>query len=340
MLTISAWLADLATNLLVSLIVFAIGFLIGKRRERALLAGRNLEQYDFYPFTVDQDGFPAFSLPHFERAVRHFLRHRDALAVAQLIVLGEQNGVRNQLDPKALADYERLYARNHGQRVMQDSSEYLENYRRIVRLLGATFRDMGIEVLLHDLVNPSRSITCIAGGEVTGRIEGMGTTSLVIDLKRRLALNQDKLNYGLQIGARNFKCTTIPTGARSLRRRRRGLHEHRHQLRPRPRAGLAGEHPRVPRALLLGRHAAGGEHPQPARIRKGPGRQAPLARLGRAAGRSLTLREENRADTDSPQAGAPAATGPSAGARTRCASSRNRFRGRSRAAGGDRVQWR
>jgi predicted transcriptional regulator YheO len=69
---------------------------------------------------------------------------------------------------------------------------------------------MGIEVLLHDLVNPARSITCIAGGEVTGRAEGMGTTSLVIDLKRRRLLNQDKLNYGLAIGARQFKCTTIP----------------------------------------------------------------------------------------------------------------------------------
>jgi predicted transcriptional regulator YheO len=69
---------------------------------------------------------------------------------------------------------------------------------------------MGIEILLHDLVNPSRSITCIAGGEVTGRSEGMGTTSLVIDLKRRRVLNQDKLNYELTIGARRFKCTTIP----------------------------------------------------------------------------------------------------------------------------------
>jgi predicted transcriptional regulator YheO len=69
---------------------------------------------------------------------------------------------------------------------------------------------MGIEILLHDLVNPSRSITCIVSGEVTGRSEGMGTTKLVIDLKRRRHLNQDKLNYGLEIGARRFKCTTIP----------------------------------------------------------------------------------------------------------------------------------
>jgi predicted transcriptional regulator YheO len=93
---------------------------------------------------------------------------------------------------------------------MADSSEYLENYRRIVRLFGATFREMGIEILLHDLINPSHSITSIYGGEVTGRTEGMGTTKLVIDLKRRRHLNQDKLNYGLEIGARRFKCTTVP----------------------------------------------------------------------------------------------------------------------------------
>lgn len=42
---------------------------------------------------------------------------------------------------------------------------------------------MGIEILLHDLV---------------------------MDLKRRRALNLDKLSYGLEIGARRFKCTTVP----------------------------------------------------------------------------------------------------------------------------------
>ena len=204
------WLSDLLTSLVVSLVTFAIGYAIGKHRERRLLRGRNLEQYDSYPFAIDEHGFPAFSLPLFERAVRELLARTDETAAAQLIVIGEQNSVRYQLGPDALAEYEKLYARHRGSLILQDSSEYLENYRRIVRLLGKTFRDMGIEVLLHDLVNPSRSITCIAGGEVTGRVEGMGTTNLVIDLKRRRLLNQDKLNYGLEIGARRFKCTTIP----------------------------------------------------------------------------------------------------------------------------------
>lgn len=38
----------------------------------------------------------------------------------------------------------------------------------------------------------------------------MGTTTLLVDLKKRRALNEDKLNYELNLGARRFKCTTIP----------------------------------------------------------------------------------------------------------------------------------
>ena len=37
-----------------------------------------------------------------------------------------------------------------------------------------------------------------------------GTTNLLIDLKKRQLQHEDKLNYELNIGARKFKCTTIP----------------------------------------------------------------------------------------------------------------------------------
>ncbi len=43
----SPWLQDFASNLLVSLVVFAVGFVIGKWRGRRQARGRNLEQYDF-----------------------------------------------------------------------------------------------------------------------------------------------------------------------------------------------------------------------------------------------------------------------------------------------------
>lgn len=206
----SSWVQDLTVNLAVSLVLFGGGFLIGKWRGRRQRLGRNLEQYDFYPFVVDPRGFPQFSLELFERGVNHLLEHADTQAAGQMIIIGEQNGVRYLLQPEALASYEKFHQRYQGNQLLRDSSDYLDNYRRMVRLFGNTFRGMGIEILLHDLVNPSRSITCIAGGEVTGRTEGMGTTQLVMDLKRRRLLNQDKLNYGLEIGARRFKCTTVP----------------------------------------------------------------------------------------------------------------------------------
>jgi predicted transcriptional regulator YheO len=69
---------------------------------------------------------------------------------------------------------------------------------------------MGIEILLHNLMNPSRSVVEIENGEVTGRKAGVGTTVLVLDLKKRKAQNEDKLNYELNIGSRRFKCTTVP----------------------------------------------------------------------------------------------------------------------------------
>lgn len=205
-----SWIQELAVNLAASLVLFGGGFLIGKWRGRRQRMGRNLEQYDFYPFVVDEHGFPQFSPGLFERGVKHLLENVDAQAAGQMIIIGEQNGVRYQLQPEALTAYEKLHQRYGGKQLLQDSSDFLENYRRVVRLFGNTFRGMGIEILLHDLVNPAHSITCIAGGEVTGRTEGMGTTQLVMDLKRRRMLHQDKLNYGLEIGARRFKCTTVP----------------------------------------------------------------------------------------------------------------------------------
>lgn len=201
---------NLVAGLLGSAIVFAGGFLLGRYREQRRARGRNLEEYDFYPFVVDRDNFPQFDPASFRRGVQQLLKSADRTAASQLIFIGEQNEVRHQLDHEARAEYERLYERYGGDQIAQDNDRFLENYKRIVHLVGRTFPDMGIEILLHNLANPAKSICAIEGGVVTGRVTEMGTTSLVIDLKRRRLLNQDKLNYELNIGARRFKCTTIP----------------------------------------------------------------------------------------------------------------------------------
>ena len=51
---------------------------------------------------------------------------------------------------------------------------------------------------------------------ITGRKIESGATNLVHDLKTRKMQSQDKLNYELNIGARKFKCTTIPIFRKEL----------------------------------------------------------------------------------------------------------------------------
>jgi predicted transcriptional regulator YheO len=78
-----------------------------------------------------------------------------------------------------------------------------------VRLIGKSFPNTGIEILLHNLADPAHSLITLENN-VTGRHLRDGTTNLLIDLKRRQLLNEDKLNSELNIGARKFKRTTIP----------------------------------------------------------------------------------------------------------------------------------
>ena len=126
-----------------------------------------------------------------------------------MIFIGEQNNVRAQLEPSEQKVYARLFDKYEGKKIADDTTEYLENYIRIVRLIGKSFPNSGIEILLHNLADPSHSLIVLENN-VTGRHLRDGTTNLLIDLKKRQLLHEDKLNYELNIGARRFKCTTIP----------------------------------------------------------------------------------------------------------------------------------
>jgi class 3 adenylate cyclase len=183
---------------------------LGRRRRQKPEERLRLEEYDFYPFSVTEEGQIEFSPTAFQRAVEHLLNHRNVLAARELIIIGEQNLVRDMFGSLELARYKEFFDSYDGAFVLRDNAVFLENYRRIVRLIGQSFPNTGIEILLHDLVNPAHSIVAIENGLVTGRALGDGTTKLVLDLKTRGYHNQDKLNYELNIGERQFKCTTIP----------------------------------------------------------------------------------------------------------------------------------
>src|SRR5881398_1442515 len=198
---------NVIASIIVSLLFLATGFLWGKYKEQRRKFGRNLEEYDFYPFTVTRDNFGEFSLRDFRLGMHYFLKNEDHTAARQLIFIGEQNNVRAQLEPAEQKVYAQLFEKYDGKTIADDTHEFLENYERIVRLLGKSFPNTGIEILLHNLADPAHSLVALENN-VTGRRLRDGTTNLLIDLKRRE--NEDKLNYELKIGSRKFKCTTIP----------------------------------------------------------------------------------------------------------------------------------
>src|SRR2546430_1351140 len=166
------------TEVVVSLIIFTGGFAIGKYRERKKLKGKNLDEYDFYPFDMDRNNIPQFNIKDFRLGIYSFLKHKDYTAARQLIFIGEQNNIRSTLEHKDMQEYEKLYKMYNGGKVADDTNEVLENFRNIVRLIGSSFPDCGIEILLHNLSNPSRSLVELENN-VTGRKIGNGATSLV-----------------------------------------------------------------------------------------------------------------------------------------------------------------
>ena len=199
---------NVIASVIASLILLGAGFLWGKYKERRKF-GRNLEEYDFYPFDIDRDNIPRFNLKDFRLGVHYFLKNNDYTAARQLIFIGEQNNVREKLEPAEQKVYAKLFQKYEGKKIADDTTEYLDNYVRLVRLIGKSFPNTGIEILLHNLADPSHSLIVLENN-VTGRHLRDGTTNLLIDLKKRQLLHEDKLNYELNIGARKFKCTTIP----------------------------------------------------------------------------------------------------------------------------------
>ena len=200
---------NVIASIIASLVFLAAGFVLGKYKERRRKFGRNLDEYDFYPFTVSRENFGEFSLKDFRLGMHYFLKNEDHTAARQLIFIGEQNNVRTQLEPAEQKVYAQLFDKYDGKKIADDTHEFLENYERIVRVIGKSFPNTGIEILLHNLADPAHSLITLENN-VTGRHLRDGSTNLLIDLKRRQLLNEEKLNYELNIGARKFKCSSIP----------------------------------------------------------------------------------------------------------------------------------
>src|SRR5438046_8518305 len=120
---------NVIASIIASLVLLAAGFLWGKYKERRKY-GRNLEDYDFYPFTINRENFPEFNLKDFRLGTHYFLKNNDYTAARQLIFIGEQNNVRAQLEPSEQKVYARLFEKYEGEKKADEQSEELGKYAR------------------------------------------------------------------------------------------------------------------------------------------------------------------------------------------------------------------
>src|ERR1700694_2497333 len=157
--------SDITINVIASIIASSVlliaGFLWGKYKDRRR-CGRNLEEYDFYPYTINRDNLPEFNSKDFRLGMHYFLKNNDYTAARALIFIGEQNNVRTQLEPAEQKEYAKLFEKYDGKKIADDTTEYLENYARLTRLIGKSFPNTGIEILLHNLADPSDSLLVLA----------------------------------------------------------------------------------------------------------------------------------------------------------------------------------
>ena len=99
---------ELIINVVASAILLFFGYLYGKFRERKLHEGKNLDDYDFYPFDLDEKKHLFFDMGKFSEGVKYLLNHPDNTAARQLIIIGQQNNVENNLSAHEKEDYKNL----------------------------------------------------------------------------------------------------------------------------------------------------------------------------------------------------------------------------------------
>lgn len=100
---------NVIASIIVSLLFLVAGYVWGKYKEQRRKFGKNLEEYDFYPFTVSRENFGEFSLKDFRLGMHYFLKNEDHTAARQLLFIGEQNNVRTQLEPAEQKVYAQLF---------------------------------------------------------------------------------------------------------------------------------------------------------------------------------------------------------------------------------------
>lgn len=193
------------------------------------IAGKRLFQHrGYYPIDIaPKTNMPSLSRKIFLKSIKHFLKNEncDRLAVMDLVYLREDNleDKWDVLKDEDLPLYERLVEKydlfGFIARFQEEDREIFRNFVRIANDLGDTLKDIHLEILLHNVRNPIRSIIACRNSEsISGRKLFDPSTRFVVQYVknqgRRLIRAMDsgsKVSYLKQFhSTKEVKATTTP----------------------------------------------------------------------------------------------------------------------------------
>lgn len=181
------------------------------------LPGKSLAAFDdLYPLRADAAGDLMLDVAKFSKALKELDQRQSPRAIADLIYLGQANNVTLLLSDNDKAIYgafvrNHSYAEDNAQRYID---QHFQPYKDIVHGLGKTFAGTGIEIVLHDMRNPLKTILAIENS-ISGRRIGDPTTVFGLQMIKTYAIveqgQSSLISYGLKLkDGRDVKSTTIP----------------------------------------------------------------------------------------------------------------------------------
>jgi hypothetical protein len=136
------------------------------------LPGRPLASYnDLYPVISNQKGNLVLDVATFIKASKYLLSNEDPKAASDLLYLGQTNNISLLLNNEEKKVYGKLhdhYDHSEFERINEYRSELFRTYQDIVNGIGQSFSGTGIEIVLHDVRNPLKSIIAIQN-PISGR---------------------------------------------------------------------------------------------------------------------------------------------------------------------------
>jgi predicted transcriptional regulator YheO len=170
-----------------------------------------------YPITSDQYGNISLNTSTFIDAANFLLKTENPKAAADLLYLGQSNNINLLLNNDEKGIYAKLhhhYDYSEFELINEYKNDLFHVYRDIVNGIGQTFSGTGIEIVLHDVRNPLKSIVAIQN-PISGRRLDDPNTNFGLELIKDYSIiphpGRSYISYELTLNdGRRIKSTTIP----------------------------------------------------------------------------------------------------------------------------------